>query len=854
MNAPDFPNREQRLNEILLNYVEAVQQGHAPDRRLLLALYPEFAPDLTDFFAGRDQMEALAVPLRQESRAGTFRLAGSNLLSESTQDFVELPSPAPWRPGLGREVPEGTRVTASEAGGEPELGQLGDFQLLREIGRGGMGIVYEARQISLNRRVALKVLPFAAAFDPKQLQRFKNEAQAAAQLQHANIVPVYFVGEERGVHYYAMQFIEGRSLSAMIRELQEMTAATAPPAPEPAVPRSEEGIQKAPASLLGKGARGLGAGHSELQKAATEISTGAAEIPTERSAHTRRFYRRAAELGKIAATALENAHQQGVIHRDIKPANLLVDLRGNLWITDFGLALFQSEGGITLTGEVLGTLRYMSPEQALGKRSLIDRRTDIYSLGVTLYELLTLEPVFDGQDRQELLQQIAHDEPRPPRSVQRAIPVELETIILKAIAKNPSERYGTAQELADDLQRFLEDKPILARRPTMWDKAMKWSRRHRPVVGSAAALLVLTTIGLMFAVWFVAREHRETVKAYEREQTQRQLAEDSFRQARRALDFLTQISDEKLADKPGLQTDRRELLQAALEYYQDFIEQRGDDPSLQADVAASYARIANILSELGHKGDALAATEKARKMLENLIREHPDVQEFQIALASISHEAWALQGLGQFLLLFHREVQEKLFDELQLSDDQIQQIMTLSDELKKQRPEPREFGKPTKEQLQQKKAEWRKQSEANAKALAAILTPDQANRLKQITWQLGGADSFGDPEVIVKLQLTGVQLDQIRTIQNQARKVGWQTMRACHDWNMAEKKNKELWELSRAKVMELLADDQKNRWQEMIGKPFQVELHFPPPPWFIHHAGKHPVERTREGPGGNRNW
>src|SRR5262249_26136802 len=157
-------------------------------------------------------------------------------------------------------------------------------------------------------------------------------------------------------------------------------------------------------------------------------------LPTDRSVKSRRFFRRVAHLGMKAAEALEHAHQQGVIHRDIKPANLLVDVRGNLWITDFGLALFQSDMGLTMTGELLGTLRYMSPEQALGKRTLVDHRTDIYSLGVTLYELLTLRPAFDGSDRQELLQQITQADPVPPRLLDKGIPVELETIVLKAIA------------------------------------------------------------------------------------------------------------------------------------------------------------------------------------------------------------------------------------------------------------------------------------------------------------------------------------------------------------------------------------------------------------------------------------
>jgi tetratricopeptide (TPR) repeat protein len=213
-----------------------------------------------------------------------------------------------------------------------------------------------------------------------------------------------------------------------------------------------------------------------------------------------------AELGRQAAEALEHAHQLGVIHRDIKPGNLLVDSRGNLWITDFGLAHCQSQASLTMTGDLVGTLRYMSPEQALARRVVVDHRTDVYSLGATLYELLTLELAFSGTDRQELLRQIAFEEPRPLRKISKAIPAELETIVLKAMEKNPAERYGTAQELADDLERWLKDEPIRARRPTMVTRVRKWSRRHKPVVaGLAVALLSVLVFAVVMGFGYLRR-------------------------------------------------------------------------------------------------------------------------------------------------------------------------------------------------------------------------------------------------------------------------------------------------------------------------------------------------------------
>jgi serine/threonine protein kinase/tetratricopeptide (TPR) repeat protein len=365
----------------------------------------------------------------------------------------------------------------------PRAAQLGDYQLLREVGRGGMGVVYEAEQMSLGRRVALKVLPFAAALDPKQLQRFKTEAQAAAQLHHTNIVPVHAVGCERGVHYYAMQFIEGLTIAALIHQL-----------------RSAAGKEGAVATDIAAGHRGpLPAESTVTHDGASEPAMQPPPEPPQAAALTptlpqqgAAFYGAAARLGVQAAEALEHAHQMGVIHRDIKPANLMVDESGRLWVADFGLARFHGAAGLTLTGDVIGTLRYASPEQLQARPGQIDQRSDVYSLGVTLYELLTLEPAFDAQDREALLVQIMGAEPIPPRLRRRDVPAELETIVLKAMEKNPDDRYATAQELADDLQRFLDDAPIRARRPTLGQRLQRWGRRHRPAVWSAAVCGLLT--------------------------------------------------------------------------------------------------------------------------------------------------------------------------------------------------------------------------------------------------------------------------------------------------------------------------------------------------------------------------
>jgi serine/threonine protein kinase len=525
-----------RLRRAVQEYLQDLEAGRRPDRRALAGRFPDLAEQMAPY------LDAL--------------------------DLVHAVGPMLSGPSGGLSAPAAAEALPVEP--------LGDFRIVREIGRGGMGIVYEAVQLSLGRRVALKVLPFAAALDARHLQRFKNEAQAAAHLHHPNIVPVYAVGCERGVHFYAMQLIEGQNLATLLEDLRgdETGNRLAGPLREP--PAASTGPYPPPAPAV--------------PSPETRSQLGA-QLSTQRSDRASDYFRTVARLAAQAAEGLDYAHGLGIIHRDIKPANLLIDGRGNVWVTDFGLALFHTDAGLTQSGDLLGTLRYMSPEQAGGQRVLIDQRTDIYSLGATLYEMLTLRPIFDGTDRQTLLRQILHDEPRSPRAIDRSIAAELETIVLKAVSKSPADRYATARDFADDLQRYLRHEPIHARRATLAQRGRKWLRRHPSVLVTAALLLVLLTAGALVSAGLIG-------SAYERERQRAAEAEARFQLARRSVDEMIQLSEEELAGKPHLDGLRKRLLESALAYYQEFIELRREDPGAQAELAATRDRVQKIVADL----------------------------------------------------------------------------------------------------------------------------------------------------------------------------------------------------------------------------------------------------------------
>ncbi|HVC97756.1 MAG TPA: serine/threonine-protein kinase, partial [Pirellulales bacterium] len=523
------------VEELAEEFIERRRRGETPTFEEYACKFPHLAEEIRSLFPALVMMEKLGADT-----------GGTEMFNE--------PALVPSSVGRARL-------------GAP-LENLGDFRILREVGRGGMGVVYEAEQESLGRRVALKVVGGHHTLDRGQVRRFEREARSAARLHHTNIVPVFGVGEQDGLHYYVMQFIQGQGLDEVLAELKRLrtvgagqpTTATTPTVDQALEPDGQafqpDGVGRAfvpdgqaarlevrsqagkpdlrVAESLLSGEFKLGESGQRAQAAGgSEEGHGAAERPKTHS-HAERgnedssvtlpgkselssagkseyqYARSVARIGIQVAGALEYANAQGILHRDIKPSNLLLDLKGTAWVTDFGLAKASEGDDLTHTGDIVGTLRYMAPERFRGH---CDARADVYSLGLTLYELLALRPAYDESDRQQLIQQVAQQEPAPLRKLNPDVPRDLATIVQKAISREPDHRYPTAAALADDLERFVDDKPIRARRIHLAERLLRWGRRNRMVSSlSAAVLLLLLALAVgstVSAVW-LGKSLRET--------------------------------------------------------------------------------------------------------------------------------------------------------------------------------------------------------------------------------------------------------------------------------------------------------------------------------------------------------
>jgi serine/threonine protein kinase/tetratricopeptide (TPR) repeat protein len=480
--------------------------------------------------------------------------------------------------------------------------RLGEYRIIREIGRGGMGVVFEAVQESLDRRVALKLLPAGPGTPPQLLDRFHREACIAARLHHGHIVPVFGVGVENGLSYYAMQYIAGQGLDEVLKQIR---------------------------------ARRVGSTAVGAETKAAGDPSSASMVLCENTAE---YYRNIARLGEQAAEALDYAHSQGVLHRDVKPSNLLLDAGGYLWVTDFGLARSNDTDDLTQTGDVLGTPRFMAPERF---RGAADARSDVYSLGATLYELLTLEPAFAETDRPKLMEMVLRGRFLPPRHIEPATPRDLETIIAKSMATEPNSRYPSAAALADDLRRFVAGEPIAARPPGALERAAKWSRRNPAwaaaltvafvAMGSVAGIVGAYSLKLKGAL---ADANCNLVEA----QTQSRRADDNIAELRKSVSDITHfvLNDPKL-QSPDLTESRRRLLAYAVEAYNKVAAQTGDSENVLYTRGEAHARLAQILGQSGQRDQSLEQNGSAIEVYEKLIQMRPENGKYRILLAELLH-------------------------------------------------------------------------------------------------------------------------------------------------------------------------------------------------------------------------
>ncbi len=457
------------LDDVIDEIAERIQQGRDVDITAYAERYPQYAERLRELLP---TMEAVACSLKREAHFAADRQPSS----------------------AGQEAAD---PFAAEQDADVEPFRIGEFEIRRDLGRGGMGIVYEAYQPSVNRRVALKILPFAALLDSDQVRRFRFEAEIAAKLDHPNIVDVYSAGrdQDKNIHYFVMEFVEGPTVAEVIAHMRE---------------QSGEFQKRDPITRVGETTyAGQRPDHEAVPRLATGKNLGSTLDETHLSVHgfispgednsALSYVRSVASLIAKAARGLDYAHRAGVIHRDIKPGNLMIDDDGEVIVTDFGLARVETEVHLTNAYKLMGTLPYMSPEQAFAARASFDHRSDIYSLGATLYELLTLRKLVDAPDPAGILKMLADDDPPHPRKLNKAIPRDLEYIVLKATEKDPLDRYATAEEFAKDLERFLDGKDALAGPVGLMARGRRLLRRPArswPMVALAVCVLALVILSL----------------------------------------------------------------------------------------------------------------------------------------------------------------------------------------------------------------------------------------------------------------------------------------------------------------------------------------------------------------------
>jgi len=526
------------------------------------------------------------------------------------------------------------RLTESNVSKPVMPEQLGDYRILGEIARGGMGIVYEAEQVSLGRRVAVKVLPTQVLRSDRDVRRFEREAQTAAGLHHSNIVPVFGIGEENGQRYIVMQLIRGVGLDEILSEIKEtMLLQQGVSAEETRVASSRITIAKRSAvELLASELKldsTVNGSSPTLTGSVSDTSVANAPVPEPeiqpivlQSRIGDEYFRNVARIGLQASEALQYAHQNDTLHRDIKPGNLLLDNDGRIWIADFGLAKALQDDDVTCSGDVVGTMAYVAPERFRGETT---KSSDIYSLGVTLHEMLTLKKAFDGADRVAVMNQVTNERLPSPRRINRAVPRDLETIVLKAAAQDPKDRYASAARLAADLQAFLEDRPIEARRLSYVEHVVRWGRRNPGVASLASAVVVL--IAAVFGLLVFGYQHADRQRARAEAISQSAIgaldeiySRFAFTPLAASLDAGEMDDGAEVTAAPHMpiSKDVASLLENLLEFYDELSVQTENSDAVTLKYIAANCQVGDIQRRLGQQEDARASYQAAITRLNGL--------------------------------------------------------------------------------------------------------------------------------------------------------------------------------------------------------------------------------------------
>lgn len=635
-------NKDELLDEIVADFTRQTREGKAPEISTYKRKHPAFADDIEDLLSSVAMIEGLKAETKDpHSDASSIKNADLS----------------------------GTK-------------QLGDYILIREVGRGGMGVVFEAVHQSLGRRVALKVMLEHELESEKQIARFRREAQAAAKLHHTNIVSVFGVGEANGYHYYVMEYIEGTSLKSAVQSLTEV-------APHKTNGNSSRTQDQGQTVDGGQVSTVVPADNSELDLSGDFLSeTGETSACENVTSESRVFgnaehYQWVGEVGAQVADALGYSHQMGILHRDIKPANLMLDQKGQVWITDFGLVKIADEEQLTKTGAVLGTPQYLAPESLKGK---YDQQSETYCLGLSLYELATLKPAFAPGSHAEVFHRVIHDTPTAPNKIAPAIPKDLATIIEKAISKDSKDRYESAFALRDDLRAFVESRPISARRLSLTEQATRWAKRN-PLIASLAALsaaLVCSTAVIASWAWattnqaysdlqveakkteaaLLLAEEKEQL-AYMNEQfalENEKLANENYDRSEANVKLMVETFDDLFAE--FLQKDSKDAsgkfdfdgfnelagieisidegdagyLRKMADFYERFARQNADNKDLLINAAKGWRRVANINFLIGDDDAAVKSYEKSIAGYVEILDQQPESIEALLNLVSTRSE------------------------------------------------------------------------------------------------------------------------------------------------------------------------------------------------------------------------